>query len=521
MAIHRNQVNLDALIPRADLFEITDPVIADSRAIRITDLKAGLIYDLLRKPDFQRETANWSPQQVARLIETFSKADIIPAIILWQNAGRIFVVDGAHRLSALVAWVRNDYGAGDLSQTFFRGKVPDQQRALHDQTLDLVNNLVGPWSDLEKKGTVLGLKDIQVQWINSQSATQAADAFIRINQGGTVIDNLEVRILRAKRSALSVATRIIVRGGTGHEYWKHFKDEAARERSPKLGGEIHKLLFYPTLETPIKTTDVPLAGLGYGADVIRFAFDMVALANELPVPDSTRRKATEDALSDDESGLETIKYLQKVKRTAQLILSNQKFSLGLHPALYFYTAGGAFQPASLHNAIALFLALEKRDKLLQFLRVRGKLEDLILEHPVVVKPAAHKLGSGARTRAKMVLLFERAIAILSQNPDLDKAWRKLVSEFPHLADDDKDEKDESNKGTAGASFSRGAKSAAFLSGLSTVARCNLCGGLLHRNGMVADHKEEKSKGGTSASRNARMVHPACNSNRVKINARNN
>lgn len=92
--MHRNQVNLDALIPRADLFEITDPVIADSRAIRITDLKAGLIYDLLRKPDFQRETANWSPQQVARLIETFSKADIIPAIILWQNAGRIFVVDG-------------------------------------------------------------------------------------------------------------------------------------------------------------------------------------------------------------------------------------------------------------------------------------------------------------------------------------------------------------------------------------------------------------------------------------------
>jgi hypothetical protein len=114
MAMHRNQVNLDALIPRADLFEITDPVIADSRAIRITDLKPGLIYDLLRKPDFQRETANWSPQQVARLIETFSKADIIPAIILWQNAGRIFVVDGAHRLSALVAWVRNDYGAGDL-----------------------------------------------------------------------------------------------------------------------------------------------------------------------------------------------------------------------------------------------------------------------------------------------------------------------------------------------------------------------------------------------------------------------
>lgn len=417
-----------------------------------------------------------------------------------------------------MAWVRNDYGAGELSQTFFRGRIPDQQRTLHEQTLEAVNNLVGPWFDLEKKGTVLGLKDIQVQWINSQSATQAADAFIRINQGGTVIDHLEVRILRAKRSALSVATRIIVRGGTGHEYWKHFKDDGARERAPRLGSEIHKLMFHPALETPIKTMDVPLAGLGYGADVIRFAFDMVALANGLPVPDSTRKKPAEDQLDDDESGLETIRYLQKVKRTVQLVLSNQKFSLGLHPALYFYTAGGAFQPASLHNATALFLELEKRGKLSQFLRVRGKLEDLILAHPVIVKPAAHKLGSGARTRTKMVLLFERAIAILTTNPDLNKAWKKLALEFPHLVDDDKDEKDEANKGTAGASFSRGAKSAAFLSTLSTVPRCGLCGGLLHRNGMVGDHKEEKSRGGTSSSRNARMVHPACNSNRDHLDA---
>ena len=105
-------VNLDALIPRADLFEHPDAVVADAPSLRLTDLEPGLTYNLLRKPDFQRETANWTPTQVHGLIQTFCDSDIIPAIILWQNGNQVFVVDGAHRLSALIAWVRNDYGAG-------------------------------------------------------------------------------------------------------------------------------------------------------------------------------------------------------------------------------------------------------------------------------------------------------------------------------------------------------------------------------------------------------------------------
>jgi hypothetical protein len=84
----RNQVNLDALIPRADFFEVTDTVIADTGVIRISDLKPCPVFDMLRKPDFQRETDSWSPKQVAKLIETYSKSDIIPSIILWQNGNK-------------------------------------------------------------------------------------------------------------------------------------------------------------------------------------------------------------------------------------------------------------------------------------------------------------------------------------------------------------------------------------------------------------------------------------------------
>ncbi|MGE0023635.1 MAG: HNH endonuclease family protein [Hyphomicrobium sp.] len=521
MATSKNQVNLDALIPRADLFEVTQTAHADSRAIRITDLKPGLIYQLLRKPDFQRETVNWTPLQVVTLIKTFVNSDIIPAIILWQSGGQIFVVDGAHRLSALVGWVRNDYGAGEVSQTFFQGKIPDQQRALHEQTAEMVESAVGPWAKHENDVSVLGLKEIQVQWITSKSPREAAQSFIRINQGGTVIDNLEVRILKASRSALAVASRLIARGGTGYEYWRHFSDEEAKKRAPKLASDIHRLLFHPALETPVKTLDVPLAGVGYGSDLLRLSFDLVALTNSLPVPDSTRKGARDEPeLPDDNTGRDTVKYLMKVRRTLQLILSSQPPSLGLHPALYFYTAAGAFQQAALLNAIAWFLDLEKRGKLIQFLRVRGAFETLILDHPVLVKPAAHTLGSGARTRGTMITLFERTLEILTEKPDADKAWKSLTREFSHLADDDRDDKAKAKKGAPGKKLSRGAKSAAFLSNLAAAPRCELCGGLMHRNGMSGDHKVERSKRGSSASENARMTHPICNSDREKMNAEN-
>ena len=508
------QVNLDALIPRADLFETAAPVIKKTQSIRLSDLGPGPIYDMLRKPDFQRETSNWNPKQVTKLIETFVKDDIIPAVILWQNGNQIFVVDGAHRLSALAAWVRDDYGGGSESLAFFKGKIPDPQQTMHEEARELVNSQIKPWTDHQTNHAILQMREIVVQWLDSTNAEQAADAFIRINQGGTVIDPLEVRILRAKRSALSVATRVISHGGTGHEYWRHFTDANAQDRTPKLGQEIYKLLFSPTLELPIKTTDIPLAGFGYGSGVVRLAFDLIGLSNNLAVPDSTKGKGTDVAPSDDTTGTTTINFLLKTRRAVKLILSNDKLSLGLHPALYFYTAGGAFQAAALHNSVACFLDLEKRGKIKDFLAIRGAFESLAIKHPVILKPAAHKLGSGARTRSKMLALFNRAVMLLSQNKNTDKVWQKLKKEFPHLADDEKEQKEEPNKGTAGAKFSRGAKSAISLINLSGVEKCALCGGLLHKNGKVADHKVTRSAGGHSGSANARWVHPACNSNRT-------
>lgn len=97
-------VNLDAMIPRADFALQDDPAVTfeQQTSLSVRDLKQdGLIRPLLRKPDFQRETNHWSPEQVASLLECFVNGDLIPSVIVWRSPSYLFVIDGGHRLSAI------------------------------------------------------------------------------------------------------------------------------------------------------------------------------------------------------------------------------------------------------------------------------------------------------------------------------------------------------------------------------------------------------------------------------------
>lgn len=511
----RNVVNLDALIGRADLLGGYPPVEVDERTIRISDLEPSIIFDQLRKPDFQRETSNWKPDQVLSLITTFAEQDIIPSLVLWQNGPHIFVIDGAHRLSALIAWVRDDYGAGELSRKQFKEGIPPHQLAMHQETQRLIKEGPGTWADFSARLPLIRMKGLDAQWIKGKTPKQAGEAFIRINQAGTQIDNLEVRIIRSPRSALSVATRAIPRGGAGHEYWQHFRSDEAREKVPELGGEIHTLLFEPRLNSPSKTVELPLAGADYGMGAVRLAFDLVALSTGLKVPDSTSRgDSTRDTLPDDETGEDTIRYLKRVRAEVGRILSTDWCSFGLHPALYFYSSG-VFQPAALLNMIAWFRELDRRNALPRFRKARGRFEALIMAHPVIMKPPTHLLGTGGRTRNKMLKLFDDVLSAVEESADTGAVWRSLGEKYKRLVGDETEADELNNLGSAGGKFATRTKTVITLSDLSHVEKCPLCGGLLHPNGKVLDHIETKRNGGSSAAKNGRWVHPVCNSNRDK------
>jgi hypothetical protein len=152
---------------------------ADIHGLKIADLEPGLIYNWLRKPDFQRETASWSPEQVADLIATFATGNIIPAVVLWQNGQSVFVIDGAHRLSALIAWARDDYGAGSISAPHYGNVIPDHQKKMHEETRALVHGGVGSYRHHQlaaqfpqnadramlARASQFAFRNIEIQWI--------------------------------------------------------------------------------------------------------------------------------------------------------------------------------------------------------------------------------------------------------------------------------------------------------------------------------------------------------------------
>ncbi|MCW8965351.1 MAG: hypothetical protein OQK82_01490 [Candidatus Pacearchaeota archaeon] len=98
MAGRSNLVNLDAMIKRADfaLNENDDKLNFEQfNTIPARELvSGGLTGSILRKPDFQRETNHWNPEQVVSLLECYINGDLIPSVILWRSPTYLFVIDG-------------------------------------------------------------------------------------------------------------------------------------------------------------------------------------------------------------------------------------------------------------------------------------------------------------------------------------------------------------------------------------------------------------------------------------------
>lgn len=154
MAAKTRLVNLDAMIPRADFALEDDKTTTSSdrfHSISVKDLKAdGLLRPILRKPDFQRETNHWSPEQVASFLQCFVNNDLIPSVIVWKSPTYLFVIDGGHRLSVIRAWIEDDYGDGPISRSFFGESISKEQKRAADKTRTLVAETIGTWQPRQK-----------------------------------------------------------------------------------------------------------------------------------------------------------------------------------------------------------------------------------------------------------------------------------------------------------------------------------------------------------------------------------
>src|SRR5258708_1306001 len=95
------RVNLDALIVRQDMEEGGDPLrFPREFFFGHEELlpERGIIYSLLRKPDFQRSTSSWTPEKVRDMVAAYLEGYTVPSVIVWRSTkNNLFVIDGGHR----------------------------------------------------------------------------------------------------------------------------------------------------------------------------------------------------------------------------------------------------------------------------------------------------------------------------------------------------------------------------------------------------------------------------------------
>jgi Protein of unknown function DUF262 len=517
MASRSNLVNLDAMIAREDFAATgTDsPDVGNVATISVRDFTpGGLMGPSLRKPDFQRETNHWSPEQVVSLLECFVNNDLIPSVILWKSSSFVFVIDGGHRLSALRAWIQDDYGDGPISQSYFGYEISNEQKKSATKTRLLVNQTIGPWTHISTsianpsldaaeriKINTITTRALPIQWV-SGNADKAENSFFMINTKGTPLDELEESLLKSRRKPSSIAARAIIRAGKGHRYWSKFTTHVATQIE-ELASKLHAVLFDPELKRPVKTLDLPLGGPKGVRTALSILIDLLMYVER----GQSKTLPKLDAGGDDVDGTATVDLLKRAVNLANRISGNDKGSLGLHPAVYFYGPTGRHSGPMFMGTVSLFaqkLANNDDGFFAKFTRVRGNLELLLIEKKDLIATLLQKNISSRRVAAyadllnSMVLKMDAGIVLGDE--DLVRMGglegKILVGSLVRQPKD----------------FSEDTKSEVFISiALKSAMKCPICNGYLDPEKSISyDHLMRKQDGGLGVAENCSLTHPYCN-----------
>lgn len=510
-------VSLDAMIPREDFEVDADGVTQSQRLgkeLKLVELDStGIAYATLRKPDFQRETTDWDPARVADFITSFLDGDLIPAIIMWRSpkTGNLFVIDGAHRLSALIAWIHDDYGDGVLSRPFYANMIEPPQQKAATEARTHINEHVGTYAELRQyalkpdsakneksllRGRNMGAFTIALQWVDG-GAENAERSFYKINQSSSKIADTELELIRARKKPNAIASRALIRAGTGHKYWSSFSP-ALKDEIETTAKAVYHNLFTPVLEYPIKTLDLPAADRGYTADAMTMIFALANYINSTP----------EASTPDDVTGDATLRLLKKIEVAAAKVFGPHIGSLGLHPGVYCYGATGRFQATAFLAAIAFVQDLDKQKAFDKFTEYRRGMEEFLLKYRYFVNQVNKNYSRpeiALRPIAKMYDIVLQEISGGSSEDAIIAAIRaeKSLNAVKVATDDDK---------RYGRNFTRETKNAVYLrEALENELTCAICKARLHFKSISHDHKVRKADGGTGDAANAQLTHPYCNS----------
>ncbi len=510
------RVNLDAMIPRADFaIEGEDRTLDLFSNFPISNLDQGSpIRTLLRKPDFQRETNHWDAEQIATFICSFVDNELIPSLILWKSSTYIFVIDGGHRLSALRAWMEDDYGDGPISQKFYGGEITEDQKKAAKRTRKLIEQRVGRFATLKsivnaevsgdsqqsKRAGKLFTRALSLQWVQG-TASVAETSFFKINSQGTPLDETEEMLLINRKKPISISARAILRAGTGNKYWSAF-DEKKQSTIEETAKQLYNLLFEPEVDQPLKTLDIPLAGSVSPVDALALLIELLLIADS---KDEAVKGISQ--YDDDVSGDTTIAALKSALNLVSRVTSNRAGSLGLHPAVYFYNEKGKHSRFLFLGTMLLFtVKLRNNDSAFfaKFTQCRPQVEKFLIDNKSLIGILLQNMSKRSRV-GKMKDLLDYLVKTYASG-----AAVKIEDAISHLGAKGRIIDVTTTQGPI--VFSEETKSAIFVrQSIETAMKCPLCGGLLDPSKSVSyDHIKRVREGGLGHIENGQLVHPYCN-----------
>jgi len=181
-------------------------------------------------------------------------------------------------------------------------------------------------------------------------------------------------------------------------------------------------------------------------------------------------------------------------------------SLGLHPAVYFYSEKGRYQPTAFMAWIELVKDFDTNNGFDRFIEIRSELEKTLVSYKYLTNQITAKYGSALKGYRQLKEVYELLIDLVSKGRSTEEVGIELKNTFPYLNMDYKGEIARSPD------FNANTKSEVFINAaLSEAPKCKICNSYIHLKSITIDHVDRKEDGGIGVAGNGQIAHPYCNS----------
>lgn len=560
------RVHLDYLLPRQSI-RYVDEVQKEANQIISNSENSSIIYrDLegdwfknLRKPDFQRETNAWTPEQCVEFLDSVLNERIIPSIILWhsQDNGCIYVLDGAHRLSVIRAWMTDDWG--DKNDKYYDRKDKEELKHAATQTRKLVNLKIGSYKEfISSYSEMLTITDrggapktamhpknfeqarfysriqrnrtIPAQWENGDYE-RAEQSFLRINRQGQALDPWEATLIEYRKGSYSRVVMSIANGGKVGHFWPI--DNNSKEMQDVINGfqkkcnDIHTKLFVPPFKLPISDLNVPLMVSPAYFQKHKYLLELIPLIINKEIAqeddkqvDLLKRDVNEDPKKIIENSSIMINKIDDILEQIVSFTHNSK-CLAIVPLFYWYNERGQYNRSLLYGFFYWLFAGSEEDlktKKHIFCAFRDKFEYILQEFKVDISLYLNaSSGAGLKSVKQTATFIQNVFRSLISNPTL-----KIGSEdLDNLALEALNSSSKSRKKIVRNSrnvTNRDKTQVNIRELFKNSIACHICGGIvnLHYGGVQYDHQIDFSIVKETSPDNLKPTHPYCNNNKHRI-----